>query len=461
MAGMSQLGEALTAGQAGALVQKRISPLIVDLQRRFSVFVTAVPTESWDSTVYNFNRRLQRPGGGFVTDGGAVPMSNSVWEQKAFTLRNMQAVGAVTGYAQAVTRSLVGDLEREEYEATAESLVWDIETALGWGCAGATQYGPAPQFDGLNSLVTQFASTSQLRQNAIETSGASFALTHLDHLYDLVRTNAAMNIGSNYMFVMTPTAQSRFEQLLVPEQRFVNQVEIAAGIMCNSYKGVPIVPSSFLGNTWAASMGTVTGTPGTTGGTLAAGDYYYVVVPIMSRAGRGNPSTEVHVTTTGTTSTVSLAFTPPVGPEGSVPLHYEVYRGSSTGQEVLLGVVDATPQVQGDNVTRIYATGITDTGTTLVPTWNSGSQVPTQYPASYQNGSGAKLPVGGGEDIYLIPRDKNIMCRPIVRDIQPVQVAATVNQPDARPFALVSDTTFALRAERYVGRLRNVVTALS
>lgn len=454
----AELEEALTAAGVSALVAKVIDPLLLEYQRRYSPLVRAIPAKQWGSTQYYFNQRTNRAPGGFVTDGGARPVGNSAYAQNSFTIRNMQAVGAVTGYAQEVTRQLIGDLRAQEIASCVQGLLWDIETAMLHGSAGATNLGPYPQFDGLNNLVNQFTGTPQLPQNAIDENGAAMTTGLLDRLIDLVESNAAMPIGGNYMFVMSSTASSRIAQLMMQLQRFVNNVDVAAGLNVMAYRDIPIVKSSFLSSR-STAMGAVTTTPGTTGGTLAAGPYSYVIEPVVSRYGNLSPSAEVTATTTGTTGTVTLAFMPPVGPEGASPLSYKVYRGAP-GAETLLGIVDAVVGLMGDGVTPIVATSIVDTGANLVPQQLASLTVPAATPAAYVGGSPERPRVSGGEDIYLIPRDPDVLLRPYVRDVRPVDVFPTTSSPDSLPFALVSDTCLAVRAPKYLGRLRNVAAQL-
>ena len=57
-------------------------------------------------------------------------------------------------------------------------------------------------------------------------------------------------------------------------------------------------------------------------------------------------------------------------------------------------------------------------------------------------------------------RDPNYITRPFVREMQPVNVYPTTASPDSLPFAFVADTTLALRAPKYIGRLANVVASL-
>jgi hypothetical protein len=454
----ADLSEALTAAGVAALIQKRIDPLLLEYQRRYSPLMAAIPAKQWNSTDYYFNTRVTRAPGGFVTDGGARPVGNSVYAQNRFTIRNMQAVGAVTGYAREVTQALMGDLRAQEIASCVQGLMWDIETAIGHGSSGATQFGPYPQFDGLTNQVNQFTATPTVAQNSLEKAGAALTIGTLDQMIDIVESNAAAPVGSQYMFVMSPTANSRIAQGETQFQRFLDKVNIDAGLNVMSYRDIPIIKSSFLGSK-AAAMGTVATTPSATGGSLAAGTFFYVIEPIVARYGALTPSTAVSAVTTGTTGSVTLSFTPPIGPENASPLLYKVYRGSAAGSTTLLGSVDAVVGLMGDGVTPIVATSIVDTGVNLVP--QNGATIPAQGPAGYV-GSSAEVPrVAAGEDIFLVPRDPSYLVRPYVRDIRPVDVYPTTSSPDSLPFALVSDTCLAIRAPKYVARMRNVVATLS
>lgn len=465
----TELDEALTAAGVPALVQKVIDPMLLEYQRRYSPLIRVIPSKKISSTTYYFNRRTQRAPGGFVTDGGARPMGNSVYEQFQFVIKLLQSVGGVTGYAQEVTRDQIGDLRAQEVASCMQGLLWDIEQALLWGSAGATQYGPWPQFDGLDVMVSQFASTTAAPQNAQDGAGAALALRHLDLLIDMVESNAAMPIfNDQWMFVMSSTAASKIAQFETPLQRFLTQTDVAAGLNVTAYRGIPMIKSSFLSSRLSAQMGAVTAAaaagPTTAvpnfNGTIGAGSYVYVIEPTMARASTLLPSTETaSVTTTGATSNVTLSFTPPQGLEGAGPQTYRVYRGTSAGNATLLGIVDAIVGTSGDGITPIYATQILDTGSTLIPLGPAAAPPANPVP-TYVGGSSVKPRISGGEDIYLIPRDPDILLRPYVRDVTPLAIYPTTASPDQLPFALATDTTLALRAPKYVGRLRNVIAQL-
>lgn len=453
----TELQEALTAAGVAPLIQKVIDPMLLEYVRRYSPLTASIPSTHWASDVYYFNTRTALVPGGFVTDGGARPVGNSTYEQNSFQMKHLQAVGAVTGYAQEVTRAQIGDLRRREIEGAVRGLYWDVETALVYGRADATANGPYPEFDGLASYFNVGSGSSQ---NMIDAQGAGLSLGWIDSLIDMVESNSAESIfDASWMIVLSPTANSRIAQLLTNQQRF-QSVEVAAGLIVPTYRDIPLVKSSFLA-TRGLQMNTVTTTPASTGGTLATGTYKYQVSAVMGRYGEILPCTEVSATTTSSTSTVTLAFTPPSGPDGAAPLYYMVWRsplGGATGSEVLLGIVDANVGLSADGVSPITATSIVDTGSALIPQ-NGGTQ-PAVLPGAYFGGN-ANLQPRTGDDIYLVSRDPDNIIRPWVRDVSPVEVYPTTAQPDALPFALVSDTTLGVRAPKYGGRLRNVAATLS
>ena len=486
----NDLQEALTAAGAAALVQKQIDPVLLEYQRRYAPLVRALPSTKWGSTVYYFNKRTTLPSGGFVTDGGARPVSTSNYAQENFQIRLLQSVGAVTGYSQAVTADLIGDLRAREIEGAARGLYWDIENALIWGAEAPTVAGPYPQFDGLDVIVSSFSSSNTggpnqgigggaidnyggastwagpaynpwvdgVDQNAINFGGNSLSLGGLDLLIDLVESNVAEPIeNAEWMFLMSPNANSRLSQLLINQQRFVDQVEIAAGLIVPTYRGVPIIKSSFL-SPRTNQMGTVTGAATGTG--ALTGSYTYAVAPVIARFGEIQAAKTATLSPSATACT--LSFSTPTGPEGSQPTHYKVYRASTASPAntafTLLGIVDANFL---DSTGNIWATTkIVDNGTTLICYNGSNAQASPTAAYAYSNTGMNPLTSNGEQSIYLMSRDANYITRPYVREMQPVNVYPTTASPDSLPFAFVADTTLAIRAPKYLGRLANVASAL-
>lgn len=447
----TELQEALTAASTVTpLIQKQIDPLLLEYQRRYAPLLAAIPTRQWGSTQYFFNRRTARPDSGGVIDGGARPIGNSVYEQAVFNIRLFQAVGSVTGFAQTVTRDLVGDLRQLEIDGTVQSLMWTIEADMIWGNDGATSLGQYPICSGLDYLVSNWTagSGSNAFVNAQDVNN-NFTLARLDELIDIVESNAAMPIGSQYMFVMSPRMASSVSQSVTPQQRFMAPtVQLAAGLNVPSYRDVPIVKSSFLAPRTFV-MGAVT--PGVTGspaGTLN-GTYRYMVSAVIARFGEIQVSPEVSAAPS--TQSVTLGVAAPSNmPDGLGPILYKVYRtaaSGASGTETLIGVVDAF------DTAGVATTSIIDTGTNLLTNSSANTAV-----TGYQGANTGALPRGAGqEDVYLIPRDANFLVRPYTRDVQVIPLAPTVTAPDTLPFALVSDTCLAVRAPKYVGRLSRMV----
>jgi hypothetical protein len=484
---MSDLNEALTAANAAALVQKKIDPVLVEYQRRYSPLVRTLPSKKWSTPVYYFNKRTQFPSGGFVTDGGARGVSTSSYVQENFQIRLLQAVGSVTGYANAVASpdDSVGALRAKEIEGANQGLLWDIENAIVWGASAPTLDGPYPQFDGLDILCSVFSPgstqgpgigggsidnyggastwgapnftpwTDTSVQNAIDAAGAGMSLGLLDALIDLVESNASAPVEtSDYFFLMSPTAEGRLSQLLVNQQRF-QSVEVVPGLIVNTYRNVPIIKSSFL-SPRRNQMGVVTAAAGGVG-TLNS-TVYYSVAPVMARFGEIQGSTPVSFA--ATTEGVKLSFATPTGPDGALPLHYKVYRGVSATNTALqlIGIVDANfLDVSGNTWST---TSITDTGSALVP--SNGGNVPAITPTTYYYGNANLHPLtsNGEQSIFLLSRDEQNVVRPYVRDMQPVDLYATTSAPDSLPFAIVSDTTLAVRGAKWIGRLANVQASI-
>jgi len=469
----SELREALTAAGASALVPKIIDPMLLEYQRRYSPLLRSIPSVKWAADSYYWNQRTINPNGGFVTDGGARTVQNSTYVQNSFAMKHFQIVGAITGYSEEVTRQVIASLRAKEIEGSIQGMMWDIEHALIWGNAGSTNFGAYPQFDGFDSLVSTYSGSNQ---NALDYAGAALTLASLDELADMVETNAAMSVfDTSWMFVLSNTAASKVAQLLTNQQRFVDSVEIAAGLTVATYRGIPLIKSSFLSNR-TTQMGTVTSATATTGGTLAAGTYRYQVTAVIARQGEIAAPAEVAQVTTGATSTVTLSFSTPSGLDGLQPTLYKVYRsalGGAAGTETLLGVVDATVGLGADGITPILTTSIVDTGATLIP--QNGATQPATFPATYQGTNVNKFPslaysasggsagsgtstAGNTENIYLMARDENFLCRPYVRDLHPVDIFPTTTSPDALPYALITDCVLALRAPKYMGGLYRVAT---
>lgn len=452
---------AATAATSTAIIQRIIDTNVLEYQVREAPLLAAIPTKKIAQATYLFAQRTKRPAGGAVVDGGARPNSNSVWAQFQFDIKNYQVQSSITGFAQEVTAGVVGDLAQAELDGAMQSQLWALETSVMYANSAATKgitatYGP--DMDGLDTQVSQYVASANAPKNVIDAAGGNLAFTGsggVNALMSLVSRNAGRPLGSGYMFIVSPDGESMFAELLQNQQRFMGEVEIAAGLVVQSYRNVPIIRSSFLGSV-GQTFGTVTSATATTGGTLAAATYFYKVQAVINRFGQLGASNEVSQTTTGSTSTVTLSFSSPTDSEGNEPILFKVFRATSTGAEVLIGVV---PSV---DPTGAAVTSIVDTGTNLIA--NGTSIGGTNYPTAYVGAAGAlgneKPRASTADDVFLVPRDPNLLLRPYVRDFRTIQLAPTTASPDALPFAILNDTCLAVRGPKFVGRLTNLAIAL-
>lgn len=452
---------AATAATSTAIIQRIIDTNILEYQVREAPLLAAIPTKKISQVAYIFTQRTKRPAGGAVTDGGARPNSNSTWQQFSHDIKNYQVQSSITGFAQEVTAGVVGDLAQTELDGAIQSQLWALETSIMYANAAATAgitvtYGP--DMNGLDTQVSQYVASANAPQNVIDAAGGNLALTGsagVNKLMALVSRNAARPLGSDYMFVVSPDAESMFAELMQNQQRFMGEVEIKAGLVVQSYRNVPIIRSSFLGSI-NTTFGTVTTATSTSGGTLAAATYFYKVQAVINRFGQLGASGEVSQATTGSTSTATLSFTSPTDTEGNEPILFKVFRATSSGAEVLIGVVPAV------DPTGAAVTSIVDTGSNLLA--NGVSIAGTNYPTAYVGAVGAlgneKPRAATADDVFLVPRNPDLLLRPYVRDFRTIQLAPTTASPDALPFAILNDTCLAVRGPKFVGRLTNLAISL-
>jgi len=456
----SELREALTAAGASALVPKIIDPVLVEYQRRYAPLCRAIPMQPWNTDIYYFNQRTAVPSGGAVPDGGARPVTSSTYVQNQFQMKHVESVGSVSGYAQEVTRQLIGDLRQTEIQGSIKGYYWDIETFIGWGNAAATLNGAQPQFDGLDTQINVFSGGTQ---NVIDKAGNTLTQATLDELIDMVESNASQPVDDEtWMIIGSSTMNSKIAQLFSGQQRFNDKVEVAPGLICPTYRNVPIVKSSFV-QMRGYNVGTVTSTTASNGSATLNGTYKYTVSAIIARQGEIAPSQEVsQAVTTG--NNVVLSFTPPSGEDGLAPQLYKVWRtaaNGASGSETFLGYVDSTVGLAADGVTQVIANQIVDTGTALIPQQSSGTIVPGVLPAQYYGTNTAMLPPAAGqENLYLISRDRGNVCRPYVREAKPLDLYPTTAQPDTLPYAMIGDTTLAVRAPKFLGRAYRVAVSV-
>lgn len=131
-------------------------------------------------------------------------------------------------------------------------------------------------------------------------------------------------------------------------------------------------PPISAGNLNAPTNPTATGE--TVAGTLHAGTYYYVITT-LSQFGESTASSQVSATTTGSTGSVTLTWTPVLAATG-----YNIYRGTSSGGETSLVVTASGGSTQV--IADTGATSVTQSPPTIVTVASSPAASTTSTTAT-------------------------------------------------------------------------------
>lgn len=474
--GLEDLRETLQLSNgATTLTPKIIDRLLNELQRKYGPLHRAIPRKTWETNQFIFNQRTALPKAQFTTEAppttgtGSVSASQSAYVQKIFNIMHTQAQIDVSTFSAKVA-TVNGPLIDLELAGAAKSMEWLEETCHMWGSYGSTQNTQRPQWDGVDQLIAT--------ANKVDAGTQTLSLQMLDNLIDTVKAVYAGNMGTDWFFVLSPRMQSRVNGLFVQQQRFnegmtrifsrddygdpnavVADSAIDAGVEVQTYRGIPLVLSTFMSNQGSMSAVSTTGNTGTGSGFLTGTNYYYVVEAV-SRYGLTIASAEVNQAVSSNGNNIVLNWTTPTPLDayGNTIdiIGYRVFRSTSSGTESLYALVSAydlsdnpvvsftdTNLAQNPAVTNtLYASTITASGTAAsdgvtFPRVQTGTQIV--------------------EDIWLLPRDPEILIVPEVNPIQTVMLAPI--NARTRQFALTSDKVLALRAAAFAAKLSRVRAA--
>ncbi len=458
------------------LILKRIDSTLTELQRKWGPLGRAIPRQTWETDIFYFNKRTALPQPQHTLEApptsgtGSVAASNSTYVQGQFPIKHTESIGDLSKFMVQVARAN-GNLFDLELGAHAKAMVWLEETTHMYGSAAATLNTKRPQWDGVDLMVAN--------ANKIDANTQLLAFQMMDNAIDAVRGRYAQELGMDYFWMMSPKMQSYINGLHVQNARY-NQVmkrmflrddygdpsapvadnAIDAGVEVESYRNIPIIISSFMGN--QGTMGTISTTGNTgTGSSLLAANTYYYRMEAVTRYGLTAASAEASQTPSADGKNVVLTWlTPaPTDADGNVIdiLGYRIFRSTSSGAESLYALVAAY------DINDAAVTSFTDTGLIQNPAVTN-----TLYWATIAS-SGANAISDGvtfprvqtgtqvTEDIYLIPRDPDILVCPEVNPIQ-TELLAVINAR-SRQFALNADKTLALRAPAFAAKIGRVRAA--
>lgn len=482
MATLRQIQETLSqTNGAQYLYQPVIDRALFEATRKFTVTRTLFPRKAWNTPTYIFNKRTNYPQTRAVVEAppttgtGSVTATSSTYSQVSWPVKHWQNNLDLAKFSIQTAR-VNGDLMQLELEAATKSAMWFEEAVNLYGSAGATNGTYRPEWDGVDLLMAANST------NKIAVNGTP-SIAMLDAMIDAVKKSlGAVPRPNQYAMAMSSEMLSAIGRLFVQEKRYLdkavvyprddrgqlngqitdNRSYIDGGLELVSYRGVPFVESSFI--TSLGQMGTVTATGNTGSGSSLLNQQYGYIVEAVSDYGVTLASAEVLVTPTAGDNVVLSWSTPTVtdanGNSRQI-LMYRIFRtaaSGATGSETLYAVVSAL-----DN-TETAVTTWTDTGLPVLP-YANGASGQALYSVTVATSStnaapdGVTLPrvnTGGhtAQDIWMLPRDPDILLVPVVNELQTVQLALV--NARTQQVALEGDQTLVVRGPGFMAKAMSV-----
>jgi hypothetical protein len=482
MATLRQIQETLSQSNgAQFLYQPTIDRALITLLRRFTATRMIIPRRTWNMPKYIFNKRSNYPVTQATVEApptsatGYVVPSSSTYAQVSYNVKHWQVNMDLAKFSIQTAR-VNGDLMALELQAASEGAVWFEEALNFYGSGGATLNTWRPQYDGMDLLMT---ASNKIVANATPT------IALLDAMIDNVKRAIGSSLVGKYCFVLSPEMHSAFSRIFVQFERWMGNTTIYprddrgqingvvsdninypdAGVEVPTYRGIPFYESSFL--TSLGTMSTVTAaSPTGTDGVIAAGTYYYAFevvtdfgISVAYETTQVTISATNHVAFTWTAPTITDAL-------GNTRqnLLYRIYRtakNGAAGTETLYAVMSAQDVATSSDSA---ITGWTDTGAISDSTTSTSINFVTVASASSvalpDGFTSPRMDTTSGhtaQDIFLIPRDPDIMVQAVVNEMQTVPLALV--NARTQQVALIGDQVLAVRGPGFMSKANSVYVA--
>lgn len=426
----TELDLALDSSAGAPLIPEDLEPTLVDLVLRLNPILAMHEIRQASGKTHEFNRITGIGTARFEGENATTAASDSTYARAGVQLKVLRKRGGVSGFQQASAKKFIDSYKTELMNAT-RAMAHLNEFAILWA-----DDADAFQYDGYDA---------NLSTNVFEQAGV-VTLAGLDNLIDSVRTQGLPPREPLY-FVMSPKMLSAVSALQTRVQIPIDEVEIEGGFRFKTYRGLPIVESSFttpVGKMTAVTVADLAGV-----GALDVAAAYRYRVSAVTLEGESEASDETLFTLGGgiTRSTVSWTAFPGA-------LLYKIYRSEGGG-----------------------ASGTVQYLTTIAAITYNGSGEPTGDVTSFADSladstrNAARTPmvsVGSvrEETIFLI--DKNPELGAYIAGLKNeagenvenlIQFLRLARVRDAEEFLLVSYQALAVRGERYHALLRRVRVA--
>lgn len=346
---------ATTSSSGQSLIPETLEPMLIEYLGRNMPMYMLIDKQRSDGKTHEYNKRTAVPQA--WVEGEATPQNpmSSTYVRENVQLKILRTWGSVTGFQQKVSERFINALE-SEIVGSMEGLADLFEMMILWG-NDADQY----QFNGLDTYIAEdaVAGRSIASGGSILDINAVLTLSHLDSMIDAAEQHRGTQDDTK-VFIASQQMISLISGLQTKIQRQVQTVEFEGGFRMETYRGIPLVPSSFVRPAGTTTSPTPSGTA-TAGGTLANDEYFYAISSV-TMYGEQLVGVEESTTTASTNNSVTLTWTA----DANARL-YKIWRGTATGELYLLCVIAAKTYAADGSVSG-NVTSFIDNGSYTVNT---------------------------------------------------------------------------------------------
>jgi hypothetical protein len=352
------LSSATGAGEA--LIPQKLEKVITNTLTYLMPEMAIIEPEFDNQKLHEFNRLNALPkAGGAMGEGAVTPTRSAQYVRDSVTMKVVRRKGAVTNFLKDSSQKYI-DAAAIEMENHLYSHALDLAFYMYYGNELANPY----EYGGLD----RFINTSFNRMNNTVGGVVPTSLKFLDDLID--KNTRKQGAPHKKAFVMSPEMLSKVSSLLTNVRLNqglsgggLTEIEINGGWRMNAYRNIPIIESTFTRP--QDTMGVVTPSTTTTGGTIAAATYFFRVSKV-TYFGEQNASAQISQVTTGTTSSITFSCTAEAD-----ALQYRIYAGNVSGALTLKRIVsaftyDGVGSITGDRTSIVFTSNPLVAGTEVV-----------------------------------------------------------------------------------------------
>lgn len=354
---MTDLEKALTtAAGTPQLWQEQLSPHIYNLLLKELPLLEALRIEQAQSPIHQYRKRTSLPSGWVQGELADADFRSGTYELKDVALKIVRAWGGVSSFAQGLTTQFVNQLQ-EQINVSVLGVANTLEWLIFYG-----NTADSFQFNGVEAFVNADSTAKQAIGNGgsnYNIDGAALTLSHLDAMIDKTRSWRG-STGDEWMFVLSQPMISRISALQTRVTRTVERVKMEGGFEMETYRGVPLMPTTLFTPLSTSTSPTLSGSAAA-GGALSAGTYYYAISSVTLN-GEQKASAAQSVTTATTNLIARLTWTA----DANAKL-YKIWRGSTStvADMSLVAVIPALTYDANGNISGAVATFDDDGSYTL------------------------------------------------------------------------------------------------